>query len=55
VLRLSLLVLPLVLASLWLGIRLRRRIHFDTYRRLLRYSLWVIALVLIGDWLRRAV
>jgi len=51
----SLLVLPLVLASLWLGIRLRRRIHVDTYRRLLRYSLWLIALVLIGDWVRRAV
>jgi uncharacterized membrane protein YfcA len=54
VLEQSLLVLPLVLASLWLGIRLRRRIHLETYRRLLRYSLWVIALVLIGDWVRRA-
>jgi len=49
----SLLVLPLVLLSLWLGIRLRRRINVETYRRLLRYSLWVISFVLIADSLRR--
>ncbi len=48
-LKLSLAVLPLVLASLWLGIRLRRRIHIDTYRCLLRYSLWLIAALLIAD------
>jgi len=46
---LSLLALPLVLLSLWLGIRLRRRIHLETYRRLLRYALWLIAFLLIGD------
>ncbi len=45
----SLQVLPLVLLSLWLGIRLRRRIDIGTYRRLLRYSLWVIAFLLIAD------
>jgi uncharacterized protein len=54
VLQSSLLMLPLVLASLWLGIRLRRRIHVDTYRRLLRGALWVIAVVLIVDWGVRA-
>lgn len=54
VLKSSLLVLPLVLASLWLGIRLRRRIHGDAYRRMLRGALWVIAVVLILDWARRA-
>jgi uncharacterized membrane protein YfcA len=55
VLKLSLLVLPLVLLSLWLGIRLRRRIHLDTYRRLLRYSLWAISFLLIADWIWRTV
>ena len=51
--KISLLVLPLVLLSLWLGSRLRRRIHLDTYKRLLRYSLWVMAFALIGDSIRR--
>jgi uncharacterized membrane protein YfcA len=49
--RSSLLVLPGVLISLWIGIRLRRRIEVGTYKRLLRYALWVIAAVLLGDWL----
>jgi hypothetical protein len=40
-------VLPLVLAVLWLGIRLRRRIRPDGYRRVLRGGLWVMALALI--------
>lgn len=48
-LKLSLLVLPAVLGALWLGIRLRRRIHVDTYRRLLRYALWAMAALLIAD------
>lgn len=47
----SLLILPAVLAALWLGIRVRRRMHGDTYRRLLRDSLWVMAALLIADWL----
>jgi uncharacterized membrane protein YfcA len=48
-----LVVLPAVLLSLWLGMRVRRRIDTATYERLLRYALWVIALVLVADWLRR--
>jgi uncharacterized membrane protein YfcA len=52
-LRTTLVVLPLVLLSLWLGIRVRRRIDLATYERLLRHTLWVIAAVLIGDWLWR--
>jgi uncharacterized membrane protein YfcA len=49
ILALSLLALPLVLLSLWLGMRLRRRLHVEIYRRLLRYALWVIAFLLIAD------
>jgi uncharacterized membrane protein YfcA len=55
VLELSLLMLPTVLASLWLGIQLRRRLQVDAYRRLLRYGLWLIALLLIADWVSSAV
>ena len=51
--KLTLWALPPVLLSLWAGIRLRRRVDVDTYKRLLRYSLWVIAVLLVGDWLRR--
>ncbi len=43
-------VVPSVLLSLWFGIWVRRRIKVDTYQRLLRYALWVIAMVLIVDW-----
>lgn len=43
-------VVPLVLISLGLGMRLRRRINQETYRRGLRYALWVIALALIAEW-----
>lgn len=42
--------IPLVLVSLWLGVRLRRRFHVDQYRRLLRWFLWVTAIWLLGDW-----
>jgi len=51
VIKLSLLVLPVVLAALWLGIRVRRRIRLDTYRQMLRYSLWGITSLLIADWI----
>ncbi len=51
VLELMVWVVPAVLLSLWLGIRVRRRINQDSYRRLLRYALWVIAILLIADWL----
>ncbi len=50
VLALMIWVVPAVLLSLWLGIRLRRRIEQETYKRLLRYALWLIAFVLILDW-----
>ena len=49
-LSLSLWTLPPVLLSLWLGIRLRKRIDLQTYERMLRYALWVIAFLLIGQW-----
>jgi uncharacterized membrane protein YfcA len=51
--RLSLWVLPVVLAVLWLGIRLRRRLASATYRRLLKAALWVISAVLLMDAVRR--
>ena len=54
VLKVALWVLPLVLLSLWIGIRLRRRVDVAAYRRLLRYALWVIAAALIADWLVHA-
>jgi uncharacterized membrane protein YfcA len=44
--------LPLVLGALWIGIALRRRIHPEQYRKLLRFGLWVMAAALIGDTLR---
>lgn len=46
--------LPLVLLSLWLGIRIRRRINVNLYKRLLRYTLWLVSLALIVDSLRFA-
>lgn len=50
---LALLWLPLILAALWLGIRLRKRIDMDTYRGLLKGSLWVISIGILLDALRR--
>ncbi|MGB5833832.1 MAG: sulfite exporter TauE/SafE family protein [Thiohalocapsa sp.] len=44
--------LPLVLGVLWGGIVLRRRIHPEHYRKLLRFGLWVMAAALIWDTLR---
>lgn len=49
VVRLALYALPAILAALWLGIRVRRRLETDAYRRLLRGALWVIALAVLGD------
>ena len=43
--------LPLILGVLWAGILLRRRIHPEHYRRLLRLALWVMAIALIWDTL----
>jgi uncharacterized membrane protein YfcA len=48
---LSLQLLPLVLISLWLGMRLRRRMNLDSYRRWLRYALWGIVVLLVADTL----
>lgn len=52
-LELTLWALPPVLLSLWVGIRLRRRIDQETYRKVLKVALWVIAVLLVGDWLRQ--
>ena len=40
-------------AGAWLGIRIRSRIHADTYRRWLKYALFAIALMLIAQQLWR--
>lgn len=53
VVELTLWALPPVLISLWFGIRLRKRINQDSYKRVLKIALWVITALLIGDWLRR--
>jgi uncharacterized membrane protein YfcA len=52
VVRVAVLALPPVLAALWAGIRLRRRIDSARYLILLRASLWVIALAVVFDVLR---
>jgi len=51
-LALSLWALPPVVLSLWIGIRLRKRIDPDAYKGLLRAALWIIACLLIVDWAR---
>lgn len=43
--------IPLVLLSLWAGIRVRRRFHMDQYKRVLRGFLWLTSVGLIADWL----
>lgn len=53
VVQLALFSLPLILASLWLGIRLRRRVQVDTYKGMLRGALWVISLGILVDALVR--
>ena len=45
--------LPLILAALWLGIRLRRRVEMETYRGMLRGALWLISLAILVDAGRR--
>jgi len=52
ILTLSLWALPPVTLSLWVGIRLRKRIDPQAYKGLLRYALWAIAFLLILDWIR---
>jgi hypothetical protein len=41
--------LPGVLLALWIGIRLRRRIQPEHYRRLLRLGLWALAAALVWN------
>lgn len=41
--------LPVILLSLWAGMRLRRRMDTAAYLAALRYTLWLIAIVLIAD------
>ena len=46
----TLAMVPLILFSLWVGIRLRRKINKETYTQLLRGALWLIATALVADW-----
>ena len=45
--------LPLILLALWLGIRVRKRVEIETYRGMLRGSLWVISIAILADAVRR--
>ncbi len=45
--------LPLILGALWLGIKVRKRVDMDTYKGMLRGSLWVISIAIAIDALRR--
>jgi uncharacterized membrane protein YfcA len=47
--------LPLILAALWLGIRVRKRVDMETYRGLLKAALWVISVGIVLDAMRRLV
>ena len=47
---LTLAMVPLVLLSLWVGMRLRRKIDQESYTRLLRGALWLISVALVADW-----
>lgn len=42
----SLWALPVLLGALWIGMRVRRRIQPEHYRRILRLALWVLAVAL---------
>jgi len=46
---LSLMALPLILAALWLGIRVRKRVDPERYRGMLRAALWVISVAILVD------
>jgi uncharacterized membrane protein YfcA len=50
---LSVAALPVILGAMWLGIRLRRRIDVETYRGMLKVSLWVVSLAILADAVRR--
>lgn len=53
VVKVAVMALPLILLALWLGIRLRKRVDMDTYRGMLRGSLWLISIAIVIDALRR--
>lgn len=50
---LAVVALPLILAALWFGIRIRKRVDMETYRGMLRGGLWVISVAILIDALRR--
>lgn len=50
---LAVMALPFILGSLWLGIRLRKRVDMATYHGMLRGALWVISLGILVDAARR--
>ena len=50
---LAVMALPLILGALWVGIRVRKRVDMETYRGMLRGSLWVISITIALDALRR--
>ncbi|MGB5453986.1 MAG: sulfite exporter TauE/SafE family protein [Sedimenticolaceae bacterium] len=50
---LAVMALPLILGALWLGIRVRKRVEIETYRGMLRGSLWVISIAILADAVRR--
>lgn len=54
VVQLAVIALPLILAALWLGIQLRKRVDMETYRGMLKGALWVISIVILVDVIRRA-
>ena len=50
---LAVLALPSMLVALWFGIRLRKRVDMQSYRGMLRGSLWVVSIAILLDALRR--
>ena len=50
---LAVMTLPFILGALWLGIRVRKKVDMDSYRGMLRASLWVISIAILLDALRR--
>ena len=55
IVQLALMTLPAILAALWLGIRLRKRVDIGSYRGMLRGALWVISIAIIVDAARRLI
>lgn len=49
VVKVAVLALPLILAALWVGIRVRRGVDTEQYRDMLRAALWIISIAIIID------